>query len=46
MTDILTPVLTANWDQADSFTLEGYQRGGGYQALPTARRPDRRACSA
>jgi NADH-quinone oxidoreductase subunit F len=33
MTDTLTPVLTANWDQPDSFTLEGYTRTGGYQAL-------------
>src|SRR5882757_5232855 len=36
MTDILTPVLTANWDQPDSFTLEGYSRTGGYKALPKA----------
>ena len=33
MTDTLTPVLTANWDQPDSFTLEGYSRTGGYKAL-------------
>ena len=26
MTDTLTPVLTANWDQPDSFTIEGYRR--------------------
>ena len=25
-TDLLTPVLTANWDQPDSFTLDGYKR--------------------
>jgi NADH-quinone oxidoreductase subunit F len=36
MTDILTPVLTADWDQPDAFTLAGYQRVGGYQALPKA----------
>ena len=36
MTDTLTPVLTARWDQPDSFTLDGYKRGGGWQALPKA----------
>jgi NADH-quinone oxidoreductase subunit F len=36
MTDMLTPVLTANWDQADSFTLDGYKRTGGYSAVPKA----------
>ncbi len=36
MTDTLTPVLTASWDQPDSFTLDGYKRGGGWQALPKA----------
>ena len=36
MTDTLTPVLTANWDQADSFTLDGYRRTGGWRALPKA----------
>src|ERR1700746_2415186 len=36
MTDILTPVLTANWDQPDSFTLEGYSRTGGYKAMRKA----------
>ena len=29
VTDTLTPVLTAHWDQPDSFTLDGYKRGGG-----------------
>ena len=29
MTDTLTPVLTAIWDQPDSFTLEGYRRFHG-----------------
>jgi NADH-quinone oxidoreductase subunit F len=33
---ILTPELTAYWDQPDSFTLAGYRRDGGYQALPKA----------
>src|ERR1039457_6007166 len=33
---MLTPVLTARWDQPDSFTLDGYKRGGGWQALPKA----------
>jgi NADH-quinone oxidoreductase subunit F len=36
MTDTLTPVLTAHWDQPDLFTLDGYRRSGGYQALPKA----------
>jgi NADH-quinone oxidoreductase subunit F len=36
MTDTLTPVLTANWDQPDSFTLEGYSRTGGYKAMRKA----------
>jgi NADH-quinone oxidoreductase subunit F len=36
LTDTLTPVLTASWDQPDSFTLAGYRRGGGYRALPKA----------
>ena len=36
MTDTLTPVLTAHWDQPDIFTLDGYRRAGGWQALPKA----------
>ena len=36
MTDTLTPVLTANWDQPDSFTRAGYERTGGYSALRKA----------
>jgi len=36
MTDLLTPVLTAHWDQPDVFTLDGYRRTGGWQALPKA----------
>jgi NADH-quinone oxidoreductase subunit F len=35
---MLTPVLTAYWDQPDSFTLEGYRREGGYRALEKALR--------
>jgi NADH-quinone oxidoreductase subunit F len=33
---ILTPELTAYWDEPDSFTLDGYQRHGGYRALAKA----------
>ena len=36
MSTVLTPELTAYWDEADSFTLAGYRRAGGYQALPKA----------
>jgi NADH-quinone oxidoreductase subunit F len=36
VTTILTPELTAHWDEPDSFTLAGYRRDGGYQALPKA----------
>jgi NADH-quinone oxidoreductase subunit F len=36
VTTILTPELSAHWDQPDSFTLAGYRRTGGYQALPEA----------
>ena len=32
----LTPVLSANWDQKDSFTIAGYKRNGGYKALEKA----------
>ena len=32
----LTPVLSAHWDQADSFTIEAYKRNGGYVAAPKA----------
>ena len=32
----LTPVLSASWDQADSFTIEGYKRNGGYKAVVKA----------
>ena len=33
---MLTPVLSRHWDDADSFTLDGYARHGGYTALPKA----------
>jgi NADH-quinone oxidoreductase subunit F len=33
---ILIPELSAHWDEPDSFTLAGYRRDGGYQALPKA----------
>jgi NADH-quinone oxidoreductase subunit F len=33
---ILTPQLTAYWDQPASFSLASYQRVGGYRALPKA----------
>jgi len=36
VTSVLTPELTAHWDERDSFTLAGYRRAGGYQALPKA----------
>jgi NADH-quinone oxidoreductase subunit F len=36
VSSVLTPVLTARWDEPDSFTLAGYRRAGGYQALPGA----------
>jgi NADH-quinone oxidoreductase subunit F len=36
MTSLLIPTLTAHWDEPDSFTLAGYRRAGGYQALPKA----------
>ena len=36
MTSVLIPTLTARWDEPDSFTLAGYRRSGGYQALPVA----------
>ncbi|MDP9437087.1 MAG: NADH-quinone oxidoreductase subunit F, partial [Actinomycetota bacterium] len=33
---VLTPVLSRNWGDADSFTLAGYTRHRGYEALPKA----------
>ena len=32
----LAPVLSAYWDEKDSFTLEGYKRHGGYKAAEKA----------
>ena len=32
----LTPVLSAHWDEADSFTIAGYCRHGGYTAMEKA----------
>lgn len=34
-TDVLTPVLTAGWGDDRAWTLEAYERRGGYQALRT-----------
>jgi NADH:ubiquinone oxidoreductase subunit F (NADH-binding) len=34
--DILTPVLTDNWDQERSWTLAAYEERGGYGALKKA----------
>jgi len=36
VTDTLTPVLTAHWDQPGLFTMDGYRRSGGWQVLPQA----------
>ena len=36
MSTILIPELSAHWDEPDSFTLDGYRRDGGYQALSKA----------
>jgi NADH-quinone oxidoreductase subunit F len=33
---VLTPVLSAHWDDEDAFTLAGYERRGGYKALRSA----------
>ncbi len=32
----LTPIITAHWDEADSYTLAGYSRHHGYTALKQA----------
>ncbi len=32
----LSPVLSAHWDEADSFTIDAYRRNGGYKAAKTA----------
>ncbi|HET7452661.1 MAG TPA: NADH-quinone oxidoreductase subunit NuoF [Thermoanaerobaculia bacterium] len=36
MTDTLTPVLSAHWDDPECFTLAAYRRAGGYRALARA----------
>jgi NADH-quinone oxidoreductase subunit F len=33
---ILTPALTAHWDEPTSFSMATYRRDGGYRALPKA----------
>lgn len=33
---LLKPVLSAHWDEADSFTMDGYRRHGGYDAAKKA----------
>jgi len=33
---MLTPVLSAHWDDADSWTMTGYERRGGYNAARRA----------
>jgi len=33
---VLKPVLSANWDEKDSFTIDGYKRHGGYEAAKKA----------
>jgi NADH-quinone oxidoreductase subunit F len=32
----LTPVLSAHWDELDSYKISGYQRHGGYTAVKKA----------
>jgi NADH-quinone oxidoreductase subunit F len=32
----LTPVLSASWNQSDSFTIDAYRRNGGYTAVKKA----------
>ena len=36
MVDTLTPVLSDNWDAERPWTLESYERSGGYEALKSA----------
>ena len=36
MSDLLTPVLTDNWDQSRAWTIGAYERSGGYQGLRKA----------
>ena len=37
---VLTPILTAHWDEADSYTLAGYKRHHGYVAFTKALKSD------
>ena len=37
---MLKPVLSAHWDEQDSFTIYGYKRHGGYDAAKKARGMD------
>ena len=32
----LTPLLSAHWDEADSHTIDGYRRHGGYESVAIA----------
>ncbi|MPZ96258.1 MAG: NADH-quinone oxidoreductase subunit NuoF [Propionibacteriales bacterium] len=36
MADLLTPVLSANWDAERAWTLDSYEQSGGYAALKKA----------
>jgi NADH-quinone oxidoreductase subunit F len=36
VTDLLTPVLSAHWDDERSWTLDAYERTGGYASLDQA----------
>jgi len=36
VTDTLTPILTKDWDTPDSWKLDTYLRGGGYDAARKA----------
>ena len=36
----LTPVLSAHWDEKDSFTIDAYKRHGGYGAMQKALKMD------
>jgi NADH-quinone oxidoreductase subunit F len=36
MTDLLTPVLSDNWDADKAWTLKAYEKSGGYSALRKA----------
>ena len=40
ITSGLTPIITEFWDQPDLYTLAGYERVGGYQAMRNALRQD------